>query len=232
MFVRVRKCQTPYYATACGTVFWQGRYHLIVPDEAHRCFTLVPYIVDDPFDTGYEVIRDDTAGWIHRKGRHQYSGYTFHGMPELLEKVLPELLYGRKPPVEALGMPLPMLQEEPGWHSLLTPEDADSLFRNMAEFHDALIERVLVEQGHHPATALVTIDNSCWYGRIEICFEGVQTLHLRPAHENELPFILDGTLRLRNCLVFFSDQYVPDDAPDPEDSTWIRALYARWRKID
>ena len=232
MFVRVRMGQTPYYATACGTVFWQGRYHLIVPDEAHRCFTLVPYIVGDPFDTGYEVIRDDTAGWIHRKGRHLIQPYTFHGRPELLDKVLPALLDGGKPPVEALGIPLPTLQEEPGWHSLLTPEDADSLFRDMAGFHDAMIERVLVEQGHHPATALVTIDNSCWYGRIEICFEGVQALHLRPPHENETADMWEGTLRLRNCLVFFSDQYVPDDAPGPEHATWIRALYARWRKID
>ena len=76
----------------------------------------------------------------------------------------------------------------------------------------------------------VTFDNSGWYGVVELCFEGLISMNLRPAQENYSREIFSACLFVENECVFWAD-----DALEKEDlnytGSYIKALNLKWRKI-
>jgi len=71
-----------------------------------------------------------------------------------------------------------------------------------------------------------TFDNSGWYGVVEICFEGILMMNLRPPQENYDRFIYDGILRVTEESVYWADESCKDAS-----CSCIEALSAKWRKI-
>lgn len=232
MFVRLCSGQRPCYAMGYGSVSFGGRYHLIALVPESGCFELIPYFDKDTRSTLYETIDADTTDWIRHNGFHHLAPYAFHGYADVLKQILPALLDGSTVPAKDDGVTLRPLPHADAWNYLLTPADADDFLNCFAGFHDAQIEEIrFVQPTNGPSCALLTIDNSCWYGRVEMCFMGVQTMHIVPAQENISNTLWDGTLRVRDCRVFFADNALGEDGAPDECVSWISALCARWRKI-
>jgi hypothetical protein len=64
---------------------------------------------------------------------------------------------------------------------------------------------------------------------IEMVFEGVTEMNLRPSPDNYDNIIFGATIILRNEEVFFCGE---DDAdPDTYEGTWIKAFGLRWRLL-
>jgi len=66
---------------------------------------------------------------------------------------------------------------------------------------------------------------------IEMIFEGVTALNLRPASENYTSEIHAASLFLRNASIFFCDEQM-DDIDKTYEGTWIESYNLRWRFYD
>ena len=71
---------------------------------------------------------------------------------------------------------------------------------------------------------------SQWCQSIEMIFEGVTALNLRPSGDNYDSIIFDASLYLKDASIFFSDCYL-EQIDKPYEGTWITAYSLRWRFI-
>lgn len=70
--------------------------------------------------------------------------------------------------------------------------------------------------------------DSQWCRPIEMVFEAVVALNLRPFQDNQSSWLYDASLFVQNETVFFFDSHI--DAIDRTyDGTWIESYGLRWR---
>jgi len=74
------------------------------------------------------------------------------------------------------------------------------------------------------------IFDSDWSECIEIVFEGVLALNLRPAKDNYCSDLFSATLLIKDETILFYDDEVSSEQENYE-GTWINALGMRWRII-
>lgn len=128
-----------------------------------------------------------------------------------------------------------------GWNYIETKKDAESLKEQVSGFHDSVINKLNYVSGSyvnndrsmHPFDNLrqVTIlVESQWCQPIEMVFEGVTALNLRPSGDNYDSIIFDASLYLKDASVFFSDCYL-EQIDKSYEGTWITAYSLRWRFI-
>lgn len=79
-------------------------------------------------------------------------------------------------------------------------------------------------------TLRVTFDNSGWYGIVELCFEGLIAMNLRPALENCSRELYSGSLIVKDECIFWADEFLENENQDFSGS-YIKALNLKWRKI-
>ena len=155
------------------------------------------------------------------------------GYPEVCEnyEFLFELLTTRTVKREKFPIQIIELPESNEWHYINTQKDADAFMSLFVGFHDSTIEKtVYSENDSRTKEAIVTFDNSGWYGTVELCFEGVQLLKIVPAGENHSRELFEGSLFADENGVFWADDYLEK----PDDSygySMIKALSCKWRKI-
>lgn len=116
------------------------------------------------------------------------------------------------------------------WTYIKTQNDADAFFKAFAGFHDSTLDKIQYFEDHNERSLTVTFDNSGWYGVVELCFEGLISMNLRPAQENHSREIFSACLFVENECIFWAD-----DTLDKEDldyiGSYIKALNLKWRKI-
>lgn len=117
------------------------------------------------------------------------------------------------------------------WTYIKTQSDAGAFFDVFAGFHDSTLDKLQYVEDYSKRSLTVTFDNSGWYGIVELCFEGLISMNLRPALENCSREIFSACLFVEDECIFWAD-----DALDKEDlnytGTFIKALNLKWRKID
>lgn len=126
----------------------------------------------------------------------------------------------------------------PGWRYVSTQAEADHLMDQAGGFHDAVLaelryvsgsrrtEEGMVVSDHIRQVTMLFHSLTC--PPLELVFEGVVGLDLRPAGEDVCASLLDATLRVRNAAVFFCDgDCGEDEASYP--GTKILAYSLRWR---
>lgn len=117
------------------------------------------------------------------------------------------------------------------WTYIKTQSDADEFLKLFAGFHDSTFDKMQYVEDYGERRLTVTFDNSSWYGVVELCFEGLIAMNLRPAQENYSREIFSACLLVENECVFWAD-----DALKKEDlnytGSFIKALNLKWRKID
>jgi hypothetical protein len=129
-----------------------------------------------------------------------------------------------------------------GWNYIDNQEDIVLLLSQSISFHDAVLTKMEYVSGSGKAAdgiGMVPFDSvrrvtmyldSCWCPTVEMVFEGVTAMNLRPNLDNYLSDIFGAVLELQEEKVTFClDEDVIDSLPD--SVTWIKALSLRWRFI-
>ena len=159
----------------------------------------------------------------------------FHGYADVLENVefVASLLRGEKIPLLESGINLRKNEDAETWNYVKTQKDADDFMALFAGFHDAYIKKITYEEITYPvniATAYAIFE-SCWYGTVELCFEAVSELRLRPAGENYSGEIYDATLLANDERVFWADDFMEEENMD-HGGCAIRAINLKWRTLE
>jgi len=129
-----------------------------------------------------------------------------------------------------------------GWNYVETQSDVKFLLSQTCSFHDSVLKKLEYISGAYvdDNNAMFPIDSirqitmridSQQCKPIEMLFEGVMALNLRPAGDNYSADIFEASLFLKDASVFFYDEKI-DDIDESYDGTWIRAYSARWRFVE
>lgn len=141
-----------------------------------------------------------------------------------------DILENRSLPVNKSDIVIRTLPDTEDWQYILTQDDADEFMKLFVGFHDSTLKKLTYEEVQATSSAITIFDNSAWYGIVEICFEKIVAINIRPEEENLEPYIYDATLIVNNEGVFWADSYM--EAEDTSyDGTYIKALSMKWRKI-
>lgn len=251
MFVRVYdKTQNRYYKSlvyAKVDVGYSLRYVVLNPYTEE--FTLVDYLDKscNPPIPLVETIEKDEIGFktysnaellkykYYCKTQNQFVEIpkSLIGYPDVCENYpfLLDVIEHHNVPVSRYEIQLRELQDKDQWNYLLTQQDADDFMKLFAGFHDSYLTKLFYTEEAGYTNATVTFDNSGWYGIVELCFEGIQTLHMRPAIENYDNFIYDATLLIQDDSVFWADSANVQFKDATYDGSYIAALNLKWRKI-
>lgn len=116
------------------------------------------------------------------------------------------------------------------WNYIQTQEEANEFMKLFAGFHDSTLEKMCYKENQGSTSVVATFDNSGWYGVVELHFDGVIAVNIRPARENYSSEIYEGTLLIRDETVFWADWYMKNE-DFSFDGSYIKALNLKWRKI-
>lgn len=116
------------------------------------------------------------------------------------------------------------------WTYIKTQSDANAFFAVFAGFHDSTLDKIQYVEDYNERSLTVTFDNSGWYGVVELCFEGLISMNLRPGQEHYGREIFSACLFVENECIYWAD-----DALDKENlnytGSFIKALNLKWRRI-
>lgn len=167
-------------------------------------------------------------------------GAAFRGYPWVWsdQRTLLRLLEGEAVPLAETAYP-PVSSRLPGWSYVTAPEEAEALLRAAHNFHDTVLvsldyvsgskrtERgMLAADRERRVTLLFHCD---WTPPIELVFEGVLALDLRPGGTNACSVLTEAVCRVQNAQIFFSDGWCEEGEEDKYPGTKVRAYGMRWR---
>lgn len=131
---------------------------------------------------------------------------------------------------EKYSIQLRQLSDKDEWNYIQTQEDANKFMVLFVDFHDSTLEKLVYDEEHGYTRVTAIFDNSGWYGIVELCFEGLLELNIRPAKENYDRNIYEGTMLVENETVFWADGYMETENL-AYDGSYIKAMNLKWRKI-
>jgi lipopolysaccharide assembly outer membrane protein LptD (OstA) len=126
-----------------------------------------------------------------------------------------------------------------GWHYIYSTHDIEFILEQTNGFHDSVLKEMNYVSGSHvdnknhmhcnDSVRQVTMwFDSQWCRSIELVFEGVVSLNLRPFSNNEPSYLYDASLFLQDKTVFFFDSEI-NEIDNSYDGTWIASCGLRWR---
>ena len=249
MFARVfDKEHQLYYKSIIYCGINQGYYRqYIVLNPYTKCFELVDYIDKSTKDSFLlvETIQDDRSEWViyekafllkyksycKNHGKKMTIDFLF-GYKDICENYdfITAVLERKSVPVNEFNIRIRSLHDTDSWNYIFTQSDADDFMKMFAGFHDSTLDKLVYEEGYGSNKVIATFDNSGWYGIVEICFEGVIAVNIRPKKQNHFRDIYGASLIVEEETVFWTDDYTQDENA-PGDTSCIKALNMKWRKI-
>ena len=143
---------------------------------------------------------------------------------------LSAISHNKAVPVDGAGISVRALSDADEWNYILTQKDADDFMQLFVGFHDATLDKLVYEEEQYTSRAIVTFDNSLWFGVIEICFEKISVIRLEPWDESYSRDIYEACLIVKDETVFWADEYMEKEDLS-YDGHYIKALSMKWRKI-
>lgn len=234
------------------------RYLVLVPDENGGRFRLFDYLAKPDKDGRFPVNINDicpnqTEQWVVQNGAsllpvqcelRKYGEIrfdVFRGYPWVLAQteLMVAVLLGKEVPFcEAFTAERRVSSRIAGWNYVETQPEAEALLEQAHGFHDSVIRELSYISGNYGTEdgwlhlqnvrRVQVIFDSQWCPTLELVFEGVTAVNLRPPEDNYSGEIFSSTVRVRDEEVFFSDYGSKEEAPS-DGVTWIRAFGLRWR---
>ena len=250
-YVRVfDKPNDRYYKSIVYCVMTVSNHYrqTVVLNPYTNCFELVSTC--DKTKEGYsflvETIRMDCDDWITcenagllkykdycKKNRKQDTIDWLWGYRDVCEnfEFLSAVTHDKAIPVDKSGISVRGLSDADDWNYILTQKDADDFMALFVGFHDATLDKLVYEEEQYTSRAIVTFDNSNWFGIVEICFEKISVIRLSPFDESYSRDIYEASLIVKDETVFWADEYMEKEDLS-YDGHYIKALSMKWRKID
>jgi len=246
MFVRVNNFNKErYYKSLVYGIVGQGYFEqYIVLNPYNNHFELVDYIDkrDDFCNTFINVIKFDINDWIIIENSYllrfqkyyesEYSLKSFHGYEDVYNnnEFMEKLLINKSVNANESSITIRNLSDIFEWNYIKTQEDADEFLKLFAGFHDSTLETLNYIEDYNVRKINAIFDNSCWYGVVELCFEGVIVMHISPAEDNRSRELSAGCLIVKDECVFWADNYLEKEDLNYEYS-YIKAYNLKWKKI-
>lgn len=251
---------------------WYARYLVLEPYNDKLYLKLIEYIDkshNDPYyPVNINVITNEMPDeWVIKKDadllqiRNLLSDqeelrFDFQGFPWLFEesKLVADLIRGNK--VDCEETPLKaknMISKKAGWQYVENETDIHGLLYAFYDFHDSCLtslqyisgSKVLEDRSMIPFDGIrqvtMSFESQCC-NPIELVFEGVLAMNLRPARDNRDSIINCASIILKDEAIFFCDcemkteELSCDDEMETEElsyeDTWIKALSLRWRQLN
>ena len=226
--------QSELYALFSSGIFEQC---LVVQDGFLQLFPRLAKNEQGRYETMVSFIDPELPqNWVYLKEETP----AFRGYPWVWadSASLHRLLAGETVSLETTGWPVISSYQE-GWRYVTTQAEADTLLDAADNFHDSVLAEL-----HYVSGSCLHADNSMrvsdsirqvtmvfhsqWCPPLELVFEGVKGLDLRPAGNNACSALFEATLRVRDAAVFFCDG--DDEGNETAYSgTKICAYSLRWR---
>lgn len=167
---------------------------------------------------------------------YSYSGYNFIFKQENL---LITLLKGEQVDYESMcGREKEVSTKLDSWIYIESENDIHNLMEIFHGFHDSVLRNLnyISGSGKRDKGIIVSdsirqvsmIFDSLWSESIEIVFEGVLLLNLRPAQDKYSSDLSSATILIKDSAILFYDDKV-DYEQKSYEGTWINALGMRWR---
>jgi hypothetical protein len=250
MFVRVYdKPNSRYYKSiAYGTIGAGWFLQYIVLNPLENCFELVDYL-DKSIENAQPLIEiiqrnnDDfkvyeNALLLKYKQYCMKNGKSIDidrlwGYSNVCENFdfITDIIENKSVSATNYSILLSQLSDKDVWNYIQTQEDSNEFMKLFAGFHDSTLDKLIYDEEYGYTKVTAIFDNSGWYGKVELCFEGLLELNIRPAKENCDRYIYEGTMLLKNETVFWADGYMEKEDLTYEGS-YIKAMSLKWRKID
>lgn len=249
MFVRVHKNKKCYYRSMVYAILgigWYSQYIVLNPNTNE--FELIPYLdkTVTPAVPLIEVIQTDNSEFLTYSDAKLLKLKlccedkkivtdkldSMCGYCDVCDNVdfLSDILLNKSISADKYPVKYRDFLDKTDWQYILTQKDADDFMKLFAGFHDSTLEKVFYSETNGYSNACMTFDNSGWYGIVELCFEGVQTLKIVPAPENYSREIMSASLTVKNESIFWADESM-EQIDDDYTGSFVKALCLKWRKI-
>lgn len=199
--------------------------------------------------TGWIYVRSDSVDTLLTEYQQRLSQletrfFEYMGFSWLYEnkEVLSKLLLGERLVLQGSLFETKLIDSRiKGWNYIETVADINTLLEYAYGFHDSVIKSINYVSGAYvnddksmyPSADIRKVTvllDSQWCESIELVFEGVTALNLRPPADNYMADISGASLFIKNASVFFFDSDI--DMPDTtNDGTWISSYSLRWQII-
>lgn len=249
MYARVYdKKRQVFYKSIIYCVINHGYYRQYVVVNPHAdSFELVDYLdkSDGELKPLVEIIQDNHEEWViyknalllkykaYCKKQHKKMHLKFlWGYPDVCENFdfISEILERKSVSIIESGIMLRNLTDTDDWNYIQTQEDANAFMKLFAGFHDSTLNKLCYEEQYGSTRVIATFDNSGWYGIVELCFESVLAMNIRPPKENYSREIFEATLLVKDETILWADWYMEEENFSV-DGSYIKALNLKWRKI-
>lgn len=250
MYARVYdKARKKYYKSIiyCGINQGYFRQYIVVNPYTNN-FELVDYLdkTDSELRPLVEMIQNNCEDWVSYKNslllkhkaywkQHQKEmEITFlWGYRDVCENFdfLFRLIESKVVQVDETDVTLRNLADADKWNYIQNQDDANSFMKLFAGFHDSTLDKLCYEENYDTTSVTATFDNRGWYGIVELCFEGISAINIRPAKENYSREIFEATLLVKEEVILWADWFMEKEDLS-FDGSYIKALSLKWRKID
>ena len=249
MFVRVydklnSRC---YKSIVYGTINVGWFLQYIVLNPLDNCFELVEYLDKSikPAKPLVETIQRDSDDFkVYEKALLlKYKHYCkkneksmdinrLCGYSDICEdfEFITDIIENKFVSAEKYAIQLRQLSDKDNWDYIQTQEDANKFMKLFMGFHDSTLDKLVYDEEHGYTKVIVAFDNKGWYGIVELCFEGILELNIRPAKENYDRYIYEATMLVENETVFWADGYMENEDL-AYNGSYIKAMNLKWRKI-
>lgn len=169
--------------------------------------------------------------------------YSFRGYAFILEQKeqLLALFKGNEIAYEKIrGNKIAISTKLFGWNYVESETDIQNLMEEFGGFHDSVLRNLNYISGSGRTNEGMMVSDSIrqvsmifdsdWSDSIEIVFEGVLALNLRPAKDNYSSDLYSATIMLKDETIFYYDDEVESEQKNYV-GTWVHALGMRWRYL-
>jgi hypothetical protein len=249
MFVRVYdKPNSRYYKSLVYGTIGEGWFlQYIVLNPMDNCFELVDYLdkSKEPAQPLVEIIQrnnDDfkvyeNALLLKYKHYCKKNGKSMDierlwGYSDVCENFdfIADINENKAVSAAKYSIQLRQLSDKDEWNYIQTQEDSNEFMKLFAGFHDSVLDKLVYDEEYGYTRVTAIFDNSGWYGIVELCFEGLLELNIRPTKENYDRYIYEGTMLVKNETVFWADGHL-ENVDLTYDGSYIKAMNLKWRKI-
>lgn len=250
MFVRaIDKKRNRYYKSMVYVLINDGYYEqAVLFNPFSSCFELIDYLDKETKNLTplYECINDNREEWVSYKNayllklknyfkenKEKFSIKCIHGYTEFVDdfKFIYKMISNKKVALTDCTQKVKSNEDEKVWNYIRTQSDANDFMKMFAGFHDATLDKILYEENYGKKQLNIIFNNSCWYGVVELCFEGLSRMNLQSFAENCSREIYDATFSVIDETVYWADGETTSD--DFQFSgTWIKALNCKWKNAE
>ena len=230
MFVRVYdKDENSFFKSIVYGYFgeWYCR-EMIVFNPGTKCFQLIEnmYESGERVESSYEIINDNTEEWVSyekvfllklkkyfKEHGAEWSINSFSGYQEVFDnyEFLLRIVQKKKVPLAEANIVIRENEDVDTWNYIRTQEDANEFMRLFVGFHDSTLNKLEYKEEAQTNQLNVIFDNSGWYGVVELCFEGLIAMNLRPVRCLYYRELYDATLLINDESVFWADSRLEEE---------------------